>query len=186
MTRLLAILAIASVSVPGIAAAQSAPSGRLDIVGVAPSACVLQAPTAMNGSNASFQARGTNSGEIRIVEMVDPVSAQPRAVGIDLLLPVICNSPHRLALRSGNGGLRHTGAASANSSFSDFLPYKVAASWAGQDVSGQTDAGQQVVINSNSGAAGQASVSVNVPGGGSPLLAGGYEDSIVIEFQVAN
>ena len=35
-------------------------------------------------------------------------------------------------------------------------------------------------------AAGDASVTIDVPGGGAPLIAGGYSDAVVIELQVEN
>jgi hypothetical protein len=36
------------------------------------------------------------------------------------------------------------------------------------------------------GHSGEASILINVPAGGSPLVAGSYADQIIIEFQVAN
>ena len=43
-----------------------------------------------------------------------------------------------------------------------------------------------VDISTTDGAAGQLSLTIDVPAGGDPLVAGVYSDSVVIELQVAS
>ena len=188
MIRAATFLALASL--PAAASAQTQESGgaSIELAGEAPSACVVRPPEATSGVNATLEASGGARSEIRIVQMVDPLSAEARATSFNLSLPIVCNAPHRLVLRSGNGGLLRAGAVPGQQSggFAEFLPYEVGALWAGQEVNSRSDASGGLVVNSARGGAGQMSVSINVAAGGPPLVAGSYSDDIVIEFHVAN
>ena len=90
-------------------------------------------------------------------------------------------------LSSGNGGLLRDGGSTqpGQGGFREFVPYQVSAVWSGQTVASASDGGP-VVINVPDGAAGDASVTIDVPGGGAPLVAGGYSDAVVIELRVEN
>lgn len=187
--RTLACLTLVAALAPGFALAQTANigQGRLDIVGQAPSACLISQPTASTGQNATLSQTGAQSAEIRISELVDPQTAQPRASSMNVALPVICNTAHRLTVKSGNGGLlRAGGRRGAVSGFRQLLPYNVSADWSGQSITGSSTSGTPVTINSANGAAGQVSLSISIPAGGEPLVAGSYSDSVVIELQVAS
>jgi hypothetical protein len=186
MMRNLSLLAAVAAMLPAAALAQTVNigQGRLDLVGQAQSACLTSAPTAATAVNATFAQTGQNAAEVRITQLVDPTTAQPIASSVDVAVPVICNTAHRLVIRSSNGGLLRQGVRQQAPGFRDALPYQVIATWAGQTANGGS--ASPVTINSPDGAAGQVSVSINVPGGGDPLVAGSYEDSIVIELQVAS
>ncbi|MFI4933455.1 MAG: hypothetical protein ACHP7N_02445 [Caulobacterales bacterium] len=185
-------LILAALMVPGLACAQTVNTGqgRLDLVGVAPSACLISSPTAAAGANAAFQATGAQQGQITITQLADPQTAQPVAASISIALPIICNTAHHVIVSTANGGLARVGSVSHSqqsvNGFREFLPYQVDAAWAGQDVSGTSQAGATVTINSNDGAAGQLSLVITVPGGGDPLVAGAYNDQVVVELQVAS
>ena len=173
---------------PATAFAQNtAPQGRLDIVGEAPNACVISSPGSAAGANAIFRSMTAGAAEVRITEMIDPQTSTARASSISILLPIICNSAHRLVLSSGNGGLLRDGGSTqpGPGGFREFVPYQVSAVWSGQTVASASDGGP-VVINVPDGAAGDASVTIDVPGGGAPLVAGGYSDAVVIELRVEN
>lgn len=187
--RTLSLLAAIAALAPGLAFAQTANigQGRLDLVGQAPSACLISQPTASTGQNATLSQTGAQSAQIRISELVDPQTAQPRASSMNVTLPVICNAAHRLTVKSGNGGLlRAGGRRGAVNGFRQLLPYQVSADWSGQSITGSSETGTPVTINSPNGAAGQVSLSITVPAGGDPLVAGSYSDSVVIELQVAS
>jgi spore coat protein U-like protein len=128
------------------------------------------------------------SSSIQIVEMVDVQTSEPRETSVELTLPVICNSPHRLVLRSSNGGLLRAGAVERDTQggFAEFLPYQITADWADQQTGGASNAGTPLTIGSAGGRAGQMLVSLKVPGGGTPMVAGTYSDDIIIELQVAD
>jgi hypothetical protein len=185
MTRYL--VAIVALLLPAVAGAQliDPTPGRLEIVGLAPSACLIRSPAAGTGVNATFESTGSNSGQIRITEFVDPTNAQPRGASMSLAVPIVCNSPHRVIVRSGNGGLRRVGAGTQAGPFAEFLPYQVDAIWGGSQ-NGLASDGGPLLIDSATARSGQLSLSVNVAQGGRPLVAGTYSDSIVLELQAAN
>lgn len=185
-----ALLSLTLAAAP--AAAMAAPldgtdSARLDISGASPSACVISAPAAEAGANAAFQSLEATSARVRIVDLVDPMTAQPRAASINLAFPVICNAAHRVTVRTPGGAMVRGGAPAPQApGFRDRLPYEVSASWAGQSDQGSSTTLTPVDINLPNGAAGTLSVAVNIPAGGEPLIAGAYSDSLIVELQAAN
>ena len=187
-----AALLLALIAAPSAALAQTTDigRGRLDMVGTAPSACVISAPTNVAGNNATFVLSSAQSGQITITQLVDQTTAQPTAATINLSLPIICNSAHTLTVTTSNGGLARVGGAGRNAvetnGFREFLPYSVQAVWAGQSVNGDSTKTPPVNIVVPDGAAGQLSLTVAVPSGGDPLVAGTYSDSLVIQLQVAS
>jgi hypothetical protein len=177
-----------ALALPSAAMAQidNIPEQRLEVLGEALPACVIRTPSATSGNNATFTPVSGTTGEIQIVEFVNPSNAQPRAASINVALPVICNSPHQLVLRSTNGGLRREGSGGGNQGpFAEFKPYTIAADWAGNSLNVASDAGGAVTISSPFARAGDVSVSIDVEGGGAPLVAGTYSDEIVVEFTAA-
>jgi len=185
------MLLVAALLAPAVAAAQTANVGRarLDLVGQAPSACVISAPTAASGSNATFAEAGAQRGEIDITELADPRTAVPKPAAINLALPVICNAAHQVVISTANGGLSRVGVAAGSpevNGFRQFVPYQLSASWAGQSANAASRVGPTITIKSSDGAAGQLSLVVQVPGGGDPLVAGAYGDQVVIQLQVAS
>jgi hypothetical protein len=162
----------------------------LEIAGEAPPACVVRAPTATAGTNVTFDPTGPAGGELRIVQLVDPTTAEPLPTSITLAVPVVCNSAHRIELRSLNGGLlRDRGNArnrQSNTGFGEFVPYRVGLAWAGQQRDVTSEEAQTLVVSTVRGAAGDATLSFTLPGGGGPLVAGRYADAIVVEFQATN
>lgn len=185
-----AALALALVALPAAAYGQTPTvgSGVIHLVGQAPGACVIRGPSdAVSATNASYAPTGVGAGQIRITQMVDEHDAVGRAATIDLALGVVCNSPHRLVVRSLNGGLLREGAAAGSpgqNGFAEFVPYRVTAGWMGNAVSGGSDAGGGLALDGGAGAIGQLSVAIAIPGG-ERLLAGTYRDWVVVEFSAA-
>ncbi|ALJ16175.1 hypothetical protein [Sphingopyxis macrogoltabida] len=188
----IAAFAAAFAGTSAIAQAQnfSESDQELEMVGEAPAACVLRAPSATAGVNASFDPTGPTSGELRIIQMVNPTTAEPLPTSITLALPVVCNASHRIELRSQNGGLlRDQGNArnrQSGSGFGEFVTYRVGLAWAGQQRDVTSEEARNLSIDAFRGAAGDAVLNVSLPGGGGPLVAGRYSDAIIVEFLVAN
>ncbi|HEX7851014.1 MAG TPA: hypothetical protein VF485_14890 [Sphingomonas sp.] len=163
--------------------------GRLEIAGRAPPACVLNAPTASGGQNASFSGTGATSGEILITEFGDPQTAQPRGAAINLALPVICNAAHRLTVTSSNGGLLRDGGNAGNrqspTGFGEFVGYQISATWAGQNASMLTTSNSVLAIAAADGGAGDMDLTISVPPGGGALVAGRYADTVTVKFEAA-
>lgn len=181
------LAAALSLGVASVASAQDRPLPRADIeiTADAPNACLITAAPIASGRNASFSSGGS-SGEMRILQLVDPVTAEVLAADISLALPVICNAGHSVVVRATRGGLTREGAAAPSApGFRNQVPYDLAVSWAGA-TSSQTSASPGVVIDQPGAAAGTLQLDITIPEGGAPLVAGTYSDQVVIELRVAS
>lgn len=191
MRTLLVIVALVAL-LPSLASAQVVDSGqgRLELLGQAPAACLLRAPVASNAINATFGSAGPAGGEVQIVQLANPQTAQAQAASIDLALPVICNSAHQLTIRSTNGGLLRDGGSSRIvapvNSLGEFVAYELGALWAGRDVTVQSNVASAISIESAGASAGDVRLRLSVSAGGSALVAGRYADTVIIEFQATN
>lgn len=188
--RALPITILAALAFAGSAQAQELDRASQQVVmrGDAPVACVANSARAGNASNAVWQDQGPNGGQVVITSLVDETTAAARPSAIQLSLPVVCNSSHRITLRSANGGLLRQGAMGNRNrpgGFSEFQAYDVAMQW------------QQQVVRLGGGTAtaslafaqpakGDLVVDISVPRGTTPLVAGTYSDAVVVEIRPAN
>jgi len=184
MKRLFIALALLSTA-SAVSAEVVNPRQEVTIAGTANPACVIKGPALAHGSNISFAPTGANAGEIRFTQLVDTSNAEVREAQVDLLLPIICNSAHRFVLKSGNRGLMLAGAAPASGPFRSVVPYSVKATWQGQQLDQSSEAGDFIIDMPGSGA-GDLSLSIAVPPGGQPLVAGSYSDTITVQLEVAS
>lgn len=179
----------AILAAPAMAQGLDTASQRIEMLGDAPVACVMNSPNASASVNASFSSTSATTGQISITELVDPLTAMPRQSAIQLSLPTICNTSHSVTVRSSNGGLLRAGGQASNrqsaGGFGEFLTYTFGIDWAGQTLVRPSDAGM-VEITSAQPRSGEIVLRVNTPEGGGPLIAGQYSDSIVVEVQASN
>lgn len=183
---LLALGASLLAATPALAQDTSQSSRALYINGTAPTACVIRGATSSAAQNAVFAAVDASHGQITITQLVDQNTAEPRASDIQINLPVTCNASHRVRIVSREGGLLRAGSSrGAQAGFAEFLPYQIGVDWAGAQIQ-QGSNGGPIVVNSPNGAMGNLSVHVATPGGGNPLVAGQYDDSITIQFEPAS
>lgn len=178
-----------SVALP--AAAQTGDArGRIELAGRTYPACVIRSARAGTAVNASFIGAGPSSGEIRIAELVDPQTAQPRAAEMVIELPVVCNAAHRLTLSSANGGLLRDGGNRANrqsaTGFGDVLGYQLDANWANRVLTLNAATSPLAALDVPDGTAGDLSLRLSIPAGGGALTAGRYSDTVVIELHVSS
>lgn len=181
------LAAALSLGVASGASAQDRPLPRADIeiTADAPNACLITAAPIASGRNASFSSGGS-SGEMRILQLVDPLTAEVLAADISLAVPVICNAGHSVVVRATRGGLAREGAAAPVApGFRNQVPYDMAVNWAGA-TSSQNSASPGVVIDQPGAAAGTLQLNITIPEGGTPLVAGAYSDQVVIELRVAS
>lgn len=160
-------------------------SNRLDLFGVAPSACVLSPPSSAAGTNASFTAQGAQ-GVVRLTQFIDPQTAQPRDAVISLGFPVVCNSAHRLVVRTDGAGLARTAGPAPAPGFRDSLGFQLSADWAGLTATGPSTSLTPISLQTANGAAGQMNLIVNITGGGAPMVAGDYAGTLVVEIEASN
>lgn len=187
-----AILPLVFVLAPAMAMAQAVPGGtnlgngsggnQLVITGQAPQACIISGTVQSSETNATVSA-GPTAAQVVVAQLVDANSV-PETATANLQLPVICNTANVLSISTANGALTLQGTAPAAAGFRSQLPYTLSASWAGQ---AQTvNSGTALQIASANAATGTVSLNIDIPGGGEPLLAGTYSDSIVVQLQPSN
>lgn len=151
--------------------------------GAAPAGCRISTPAAPVSENVQIGALSAGSAAIAINQMVDEASA-PLGATVVLVLPAICNQAHTLNLSSLNGGLLGDGPAASVGAFRSLLPYSVTVAWAGGEQLLLTpDQNLSVVVGE--AAAGVVTVTIQIPQGGAPLVAGAYTDEIVLELGAA-
>ena len=179
-----------SAALPAAAQTGDIARGRIELAGRTPPACVIRTARAGNANNASFVGSGPSSGEIRIAELVDPQTAQPRAAEMVIELPVVCNAAHRLTLTSANGGLLREGGNPGNrqtaTGFADLLGYQLDANWNSRVLTLNAAASPLAMLDVPDGMAGDLSLRLSIPAGGGPLVAGRYSDTVVIELHVSS
>jgi hypothetical protein len=190
MRTLIICVALAGITLAAPAAAQEiqASSQQLRLAGTAPSACLLSAPVVDAATNASFAVTGASSAQIAITRLVDSQTAISLASAIALSLPVTCNASNSVTLRTTNGGLRRVGSSvvsAAPGGFNEFLGYRIGLDWAGQSLDQASTAGQATIAAAQP-AKGNVVLRVATTAGSGPLVAGRYDDSIVIEVHAAN
>lgn len=185
---LLAAVAVPAAALPAVALAQQAPdrlSGRIDLVGEAPNACVLSAPNSSASANAVLQQTGGRTTQVTFTTLVDPATLQAVDATINLDFPLVCNGAHRLTVTTARSGLRLESPAPPAQGFSDVVNYEVEAAWAGQTNRGLSSSTTPVEIDSSDGAAGVVSLNIQIRGGGDRLIAGPYSDTLILELQPA-
>jgi hypothetical protein len=190
IAKVLIGLAALTAALPAAAQTPSTARGRLELAGQTPPACLIRTARAGTSQNASFTASGAQSGEIRIAELVDPQTAQPRAATIVIELPVVCNAAHRLTLTSTNGGLLRDGGNARNrqapGAFGELLGYQLDANWGSSALTLNAPAASVVTLDVPDGMAGDLSLRLSIPPGGGPLVAGRYSDTVIIELNVSS
>lgn len=150
-------------------------------------ACVLKAPTAASQVNATLSqsANGVNV-ELTPQGFIDPQTGVPRATGISLNLPITCNTAHRIRVASRNGALLRAGGGEDTGTFRSRLDFSVDVTWAGLTQSFNTaNAGETILIVPDA-STGAATITIAIPGGGNPLAAGAYSDTIVVEVEASS
>ena len=83
-----------------------------------------------------------------------------------------------------NGGLINVDGTPAGGPFRSVLPYAVAISWgSGSDTYQSGD--PATTISNGDAATGTVTVTIEIPAGGAPLVAGSYSDQLILELAAA-
>lgn len=165
--------------VPGVDTA----TATLELRAVQPSICQLSSvPAASSLANVSIANRTTGETQLAVA-LVDPQTGAASPSVARLTFDMTCTGPHRVTVRTG-GGLRNTtGVAPASGDFRSDVAYSVQTFWAGRSANGEAAGAQSsnAVLAQSAGESGQLVVDINIPGGGAPLIAGEYRDTIFVE-----
>ena len=182
---------LAALALPLAAQAQTSPdnaAGRtqFEIAGVAQPLCLVGQPVATSVANARFSADGVSGGTLDIVALSDPETARGNAAAATIVVPVTCNAAHDLAIGSSNGGLMRIGGGRAQiDGFDQFIPYAVQYGWAGRDMAGTSDNTAPLALSVPHAGKGDLAVAITLDGTSAPLVAGNYEDVLLIEIAAA-
>jgi len=171
-----------------VLAQQASTNRQLQVIGTAPTGCLMGALSAANPANMTFAVGSTSSGTVGFAQFVELNSLRTLPGSIDLVLPITCNAAHRIEVRSANGGLLRAGAASPTTTlggFGQFVAYSYRAAWLGQTYDQASNAGL-LTVASDQAAKGDFGLRVSSPAGTGPLAAGQYADTITIDVFAAN
>lgn len=176
-------LLLATIAQSAWAAAETATAGPLLVNGQVPSACRLSPATQGRGaSNVTFTDNGGAASLVTLNTMVDPNTARTQsAVGV-VQFQVLCTGSHTLTVSSTSGGFVNTTTSATGNGFANHANYTLQASWDGK-TRALTTAGSaaSLDLSGSDGATGALIVTVTVPPGEGPLVAGTYQDTINID-----
>lgn len=180
---------ILAVMLPSLATAQAVSGGtnvgngtggnELVITGQSPQACVISGAAQSSVSNATVTT-GAGAAQVVVGQLVD-LNAVPLAARVSVALPVICNTANVVSISTSNGALTLENPAPAAPGFRSQLPYQLSATWAGQQET--VNSGTPLTITSANAATGNLLLTIAIPAGGEPLIAGTYTDSVVVLLQ---
>lgn len=157
--------------------------------GSAPNSCIIRALTATSENNATLTPTSTGATvTLTTGGFVDPQTGVPRQTSIALGLPIICNAAHRVRIASRGGALRRAGMTSAadTNAFRSAINFRVDLDWANATRSFDTSNLAELVMSVPSAATGLATITITIPGGGAPLAAGDYSDTLVVEVEASS
>lgn len=176
-TALLALMA-------GSVQAQSVPvNQQLAFNGEAPVGCLMLTPQSPSSDNASVTSAAPGAADIVIGQLVGDDGVSVGAT-IILTVPAACNQAHTVSLDSVNGGLLNVDGTPASGSFRSVLPYSVAVSW-GSGSETYESGDPAVTISNGEATTGSVTVTIQIPAGGAPLVAGSYSDQLILELAAA-
>lgn len=144
--------------------------------------CTMAAPVISGATNTTSSNVAAGTADLTVTRLVGddgvPVGAQ-----VVLTLESACNQSHTLSLDSVRGGMTN-GETAPNGQFRTVLPYSVTLSWAGVTQT-FSSADPALAAAIGSAARGPLTVSITIPSGGTPLVAGAYSDQLVLELGAA-
>ena len=185
---LIASAGTAAAMLAGAAQAQTqvAPpaTNQITFKGAVQPGCITSVPASNSSQNATVTQQVAGSANVVVTRLVGD-DGVPLGAQIVLSLPAACNQAHTLNLSSLNGGLMNAnGPAAGSAAFRALLPYTVQVNWAGQ-TQVLTSSEGAVTQPVSDAATGPVSVTIQIPAGGSPMVAGSYSDQLVLELGVA-
>ena len=178
-----AVVSMAAMATAAQAQVASTQQNQMTFNGDVAAGCITAAAAASSAQNAEAQDMVSGSANVVVTRLVGD-DGVPLGAEISLALPSTCNQAHTLTLTSVNGGMTNAGGALASGAFRSLLPYTVVVNWAGQSQTFSTGAGALTQPVSDA-ATGPVSVTIQIPSGGAPMVAGSYSDQLVLQLGIA-
>jgi hypothetical protein len=145
--------------------------------------CRFGGVTVSGGRNAAFSAT-TNGGSITINALADQNTARALPASISVTFEGLCNEPQSIRLISTRGGLKPDQSAAASGTFQSRVDYTASLNWGSDQTSLTTDgtASGSTGLTFNGAQSGAVTLSIDIPAGSQPLVAGNYSDVLTVEF----
>lgn len=172
----------------GVLSDATAGSRSLSFEGAAEPACLIRSPAVLDSNNASVTVGSNSNVDVALSSggFVDPGTGVPNAAQIKLSLPVTCNTAHHITVESARGGLVLLGSVPQGSGFRSRLDFTVTLNWAGGAQSFNTTTARTLDAIVPNAATGAATIEIAIPGGGTPLVAGAYSDTVTVKVEATS
>ena len=139
--------------------------------------------TTQRGGDAT-QNGGTTDGTIRINQLQGPNDRANDWAAFVTVPNSICNSPYTVSVRSANAGLTYTGTPSTNAAFANKLVYQISVNFEGKvgvtSTNAMTPGVDKQLVTSPDGSVGVFRIDFRGYGDARYLLAGTYQDNVLI------
>jgi len=121
--------------------------------------------------------------QVTVAMFVDPTTARTRSSTGAVQFQITCTGPHTLKVTSGSGGMVNGTTSVTGQGFTNRADYTLAAQWNGASRSVTTSgAAASLDLSQTNGAQGALTVTVSIPPGQGPLVAGAYQDTITVDL----
>lgn len=172
----------------GVTSENEGVGGRqLSFEGAVVPACVMRQPTPVRQSNATVTVGSTGDVNVDLQSgFLDRTTGVPNAVEVAISFPITCNTAHSIHVESQRGGLVNQAATSDSGAFRSRLDFTLELRWAGGAQGFDTTNAREMDIAIPNAATGNADVRIAIPGGGDPLIAGSYGDTIIIQIEATS
>ena len=183
------LLATVSLATLGGLAAQAAPV-TLVVTSAVANLCIM-GPAQVSGGATNL---GVVSGNTVNIAQLTNDQLTTRATAFDITFSAECNAAHRVTVTSERGGLRREQIGGVHPGFADGVPYSARFDWADAEATLLAPAQSLSEVSKNldigAPAAGSLVLHVSIDAGAtnlvtnSPLIAGGYSDTLRVVMQV--
>ncbi|GHH15296.1 hypothetical protein GCM10008023_17930 [Sphingomonas glacialis] len=197
--RIALLLATLTIALPTATFAQTSSAGVLsgegtagarDLVveGTAPPGCVIGSPSATEQDNARVTVAQSGGLDVALggPGFINPLTGVPNPAAIRIALPITCNTAHRIQIESRNGGLVNEATSGPTGALRNRLDFSVSLEWAGTSAGFDTSTARTVQTLVGNAATGTAQIGIRIPGGGTPLVAGIYNDTVTIRVEATS
>lgn len=176
-------LVLLSATFAGSAFAEPARDADANLGGAVDPVCLFSGLSG-SGSDGTSIVVLPNGAAVEFRRFVDPDTALPLPLTLNIRFTSTCNFSHRMTLASRDGGIARVGGGLAASGFALSRNYTAEVAWAGGQSQFTTsgNAGEGTGLNVLGANIGGFDLNVSAPLGATPLLAGDYTDVLTIQI----
>lgn len=175
-------LVLLCVAFAGSANAEPAREARASLGGPVDPVCLFSGLTGTGSDGTSIVVLPSGAA-VEFRRFVDPITALPLPLTLNIVFTSTCNFAHRVTLSSRDGGLARVGGGAPSLGFAFLRNYSAGLAWAGGTSQFTTSgtAGEGTGFNVLGANVGGFDLNVSAPSGATPLLAGDYTDVLTIQ-----